>query len=40
MQKDSSDAASKDLYLDVLKALPDGDPLANKFRRKLYTLMY
>ncbi|WP_231907454.1 tetratricopeptide repeat protein [Colwellia sp. PAMC 20917] len=40
MQKDSSDAASKELYLDVLKALPDGDPLANKFRRKLYTLMY
>ncbi|WP_223271538.1 tetratricopeptide repeat protein [Colwellia hornerae] len=40
MQKDSGDAASKDLYLDVLKALPDGDSLANKYRRKLYTLMY
>ena len=40
MQKDSADSASKDLYLDVLKALPDGDPLANKYRRKLYTLMY
>jgi putative thioredoxin len=40
MQKDSADTASKDLYLDVLKALPDGDPLANKYRRKLYTLMY
>jgi putative thioredoxin len=40
MQKDSSDEASKSLYLDVLKALPDGDSLANKYRRKLYTLMY
>jgi putative thioredoxin len=40
MQKDSSDAVSKGLYLDVLKSLPDGDPLANKYRRKLYTLMY
>ena len=40
VQKDGSDQVSKDLLLDVLKALPDGDPLANKFRRKLYTLMY
>jgi len=40
MQKDSSDALSKSLYIDVLKALPDGDSLANKYRRKLYTLMY
>lgn len=31
---------SKELFLDVLKALPDGDPLATKFRRKLYTLLY
>jgi putative thioredoxin len=31
---------SKELFLDVLKALPDGDPIATKFRRKLYTLMY
>jgi putative thioredoxin len=40
VQKDGSDTVSKDLLLDVMKALPDGDPLANKFRRKLYTLMY
>lgn len=40
VQKDSSDIISKDLLLDVLKSLPDGDLLANKFRRKLYTLMY
>ncbi len=31
---------SKTLFLDVLKALPDGDVLATKYRRKLYTLMY
>jgi putative thioredoxin len=31
---------SKDLFLDVLKALPDGDVIATKFRRKLYTLLY
>ena len=31
---------SKALFLDVLKALPDGDVIATKFRRKLYTLMY
>ena len=37
---ESSKAKSKELFLDVLKALPDGDPLAAKFRRKLYTLMY
>lgn len=31
---------SKSLFLDILKALPDGDIIAAKFRRKLYTLMY
>jgi putative thioredoxin len=31
---------SKELFLDVLKALPEGDTLATKYRRKLYTLMY
>ncbi len=40
VQKDGSDAESKRLLLDILKALPDGDPLAVVFRRKLYTLMY
>jgi len=33
-------AKSKDLLLDVLKSLTDGDPLAAKYRRKLYTLLY
>ncbi|MFT5758418.1 MAG: putative thioredoxin [Alteromonadaceae bacterium] len=40
MQKDRSETISKELLLDILKALPDGDPLATKFRRKLYTLLY
>lgn len=40
VQSDSSDAKSKELLLDILKALPDGDVLATKYRRKLYTLMY
>ena len=40
MQSDNSDTKSKTLFVDILKALPDGDALANKYRRKLYTLMY
>jgi len=40
VQTNASDAESKHLLLDVLKALPDGDALATKYRRKLYTLMY
>lgn len=40
VQKVCDDTDSKKLLLDVLKTLPDGDPLASKYRRKLYTLMY
>ncbi len=40
VQKQPSDDESKRLLLDVMKALPDGDPLASQYRRKLYTLMY
>jgi len=40
VQKDGSDVKSKSLLLDVMNALPEGDLLANKYRRKLYTLMY
>jgi len=40
VQKDGADTTSKDLLLDVLKSLPDGDALVSKYRRKLYTLMY
>lgn len=38
--EEQSKDKSKELFLDVLKALPDGDALATKYRRKLYTLMY
>lgn len=40
IQKDRQDNATKDLLLDILKALPDSDPLIGVYRRKLYTLMY
>jgi len=40
VQKDGADITSKDLLLDVMKSLPDGDALASQYRRKLYTLMY
>lgn len=40
VQRDGGDMVSKDLLLDVLKSLPEGDALATKYRRKLYTLMY
>ena len=38
--EDATKGKSKELFLDVLKSLPEGDSLANKYRRKLYTLMY
>ena len=40
VQSVRDDAESKRLLLDVMKSLPEGDPLATKYRRKLYTLMY
>ncbi|MBA6389529.1 tetratricopeptide repeat protein [Colwellia sp. BRX10-3] len=40
VQKDGADIASKDMLLDVMKSLPEGDVLVSKYRRKLYTLMY
>lgn len=40
VQTNGADITSKDLLLDVLKSLPEGDALATKYRRKLYTLMY
>ncbi|MFT5634731.1 MAG: putative thioredoxin [Cognaticolwellia sp.] len=40
VQKDGADIASKDMLLDVMKSLPEGDALVSKYRRKLYTLMY
>ncbi len=40
VQQNSDDSESKRLLLDVMKSLPEGDPLASQYRRKLYTLMY
>ena len=40
VQSASDDSECKKLLLDVMKALPDGDPLVSQYRRKLYTLMY
>ncbi len=40
VQSVRDDAESKKKLLDVMNALPDGNPLVTKFRRKLYTLMY
>jgi len=38
--ENNSATKSKELLLDVLKSLNDGDPLTVKYRRKLYTLLY
>lgn len=40
VKKDLGDGETKGLFLDLMKALPDGDPLTAQYRRKLYTLMY
>jgi putative thioredoxin len=40
LKQHPSEAQTKQLLLDVIKALPDGDPLASEYRRKLFTLMY
>jgi len=40
VQRDNADTLSKQLLLDVLSGLPEGDTLSTKYRRKLYTLMY
>ncbi|TLU66849.1 tetratricopeptide repeat protein [Thalassotalea litorea] len=40
LKKDMGDSESRKMLLDILAALPDGDPLSAKYRRKLYTLMY
>jgi len=33
-------ADAKKIYLDIIASLADGDELAGKYRRKLYTLLY
>lgn len=40
LQVDLNFGQSKKLFLDILAALPKGDPLASQYRRKLYALLY
>lgn len=40
LQQDLNFSDSKKLYLDILASLPQGDPLASQYRRKLYSLLY
>lgn len=40
LKKDLGFGEAKKLYLDVIASLPDGDELATKYRRQLYTLLY
>jgi len=40
LRKDLSFGEAKKMYLDVIATLPDGDALALKYRRKLYSMLY
>ncbi|WP_026376422.1 thioredoxin [Aestuariibacter salexigens] len=40
LKKDLNFGDAKKLTLDVINALPDGDPLKSSSRRKLYSLLY
>jgi len=40
LYKDLNFGEAKKLTLDMINALPDGDPLKSKFRRKVYGLLY
>jgi putative thioredoxin len=40
LKSDMNFAEAKKFYLDIIANLPDGDVLAGKYRRKLYTLLY
>lgn len=40
LRKDLNFGEAKKLYLDTINALPDGDPLASSYRRKIYSLLY
>ena len=40
LQKDLAFGDARKMYLDVLATLPDGDELAGKYRRKLYSILY
>lgn len=38
--KDLNFGEAKKLFLDMVNALPDGEPLKSQFRRKIYSLLY
>jgi putative thioredoxin len=38
--KDLNFGEAKKLTLDMINALPDGEPLKSKYRRKIYSLLY
>lgn len=40
LKKDLNFGDAKKVYLDTINALPDGDPLASQYRRKIYGLLY
>jgi putative thioredoxin len=40
LKKDLNYGEAKKLTLDMINALPDGDPLASTYRRKIYSLLY
>lgn len=40
LYKDLNFGEAKKLTLDMINALPDGDPLKSKYRRKVYGLLY
>jgi putative thioredoxin len=40
IRKDINFAEAKKLTLDMINALPDGDPLKSTYRRKVYSLLY
>ncbi len=40
LKSDLAFADARKFYLDIIANLPEGDALASKFRRQLYTLMY
>ena len=38
--KDLNFEDAKKLMLDMINALPDGEPLKSQYRRKVYSLLY
>lgn len=40
LKRDLNFGEAKKLFLDMVNALPDGDPLKSGYRRKIYSLLY